>query len=245
MHSFVPVSSRPPGPLDDALRAELSALAAEVSRACPAHRMSRREVTLPAQLPLALRWFWEAFGHSALTQRCVAPDDPAALASALDQVREWAALDARYAEVAARVGRDHHVVAVDDDEVVLVSRGRARMEEDPPLVALRAPTGTAEAPDLEPRASSALRYLVSGVLKGLWTELVRVLLVTRPPLDLSVPFPRLAPHVGRAEVAGAPVWVAERPVRDRAGFALYFTHDDAEAVEAWLSREGLGDHLLV
>lgn len=245
MHAPAPVSSRPPGPLDDALRGELDALAREVARACPPYRMSRRDVAATAQLPRALQWFWEVFGHSALSQRCAPPDDPGAREAALDMLRDWASRDVRYDELTPRVTDGHHVIAFDDDELVLIAHGLARQEEDPPLVILRAPSGTSEGPDLEHHASSALRYLVAGVLKGLWSELVRVLLVVRPPLEVSHPFPRVAPQVGRAAVAGAAVWVAERPVGDRAGFALYFAHNDAEAVEAWLAREGFADQMMV
>lgn len=239
------MTSRPPAPLDDALYAELRALADEVARACPPYRLSRRDVRVGAPWPKSVRWFWEVFGHSALTQRCIAPDDPAMREAALDLLREWGDTDARYLDLARRVTDAHHLLAFDDDELVLLAHGLARQEEDPPLVVLRAPTGATEDPDVAHLASSALRYLVSGVLKGLWSELVRVFVATRPPLAMAQPFPRVAPAVSRATVDGVSLWVSERPVRDRAGFALYFAHDDAETVDAWLSREGLGDQLLV
>ncbi len=239
------MSTPPPGSLDDALRDELEALARDVSRACPPYRMSRRDVAVPAQLPRALRWFWEVFGHSALSQRCAPPDDPGAREAALDMLRDWSSRDVRYDEVAARISDDHRVIAFDDDELVLLAPGLTREDEDPPLVLLRAPTGTSEGPDLEHHASSALRYLVAGVLKGLWSELVRVLLVARPPIEVSQPYPRVAPQVCKGAAAGAAVWVVERPVGDRAGFALYFAHNDAEAVEAWLVREGFADQMMV
>ena len=108
-----------------------------------------------------------------------------------------------------------------------------------------APTGAAEAPDLEPYAVSAMRYLVSGVLKGLWSELARVLLTTRPPVELEQPFPRVAMHVGRAELTGVPVWMAERLVRDRPGFAVYCRTHEVEVLDAWLIERGLGDEMLV
>ncbi len=200
---------------------------------------------MPSQLPLAMRWFWEVFGHSALSQRYCPPDDSSSREAALGVLREWCERDVRYEPLVASVDTAHHVVAFDDDELVLVTRGLARQEQDPPLVALHGPTGAAEGPDFEAHASSALRYLVSGVLKGLWSELVRVLLMARPPIDLAQPFPRLAPQVGRASISGATVWVAERNVRDRAGFAMYFTHEDAERVGLWLSHQGLDDQMLV
>ncbi len=231
--------------LDDALRAELEGLAREVSHACPPYRMSRREVSVSRQLPLSLQWFWEVFGHSALSQRYCPPDDPASRASAIGVLREWCEHDVRYEAFAALVADAYHVVAFDDDELVLLDLGLARQEQDPPLVVLRGPTGAAEGPDFEAHASSALRFLVSGVLKGLWSELVRVLLVTRPPIELAQPFPRLAPQVGSGRVAEATVWVAERNVRDRAGFAVYFSHADAERVGQWLSLQGLDDQMLV
>lgn len=239
------VTSRPPGLLDESLRAELEGLARAVSAACPPYRMSRREVTLTQQLPLSLRWFWEVFGHSSLSQRYCPPDDPASRLAALDVLRGWCEHDVRYEAFEALVAEGHHVVAFDDDELVLLDQGLARQEQDPPLVALRGPTGAAEGPDFEAHASSALRYLVSGVLKGLWSELVRVLLMTRPPIELSQPFPRLAPQVGSGTVADATVWVSERNVRDRAGFAMYFSHADAERVGHWLSLQGLDDEVLV
>jgi hypothetical protein len=52
--------------------------------------MSRRDVAATAQLPRALQWFWEVFGHSALSQRCAPPDDPGAREAALDMLRDWA-----------------------------------------------------------------------------------------------------------------------------------------------------------
>lgn len=213
--------------------------------ACPPYRFSRRAVKVPAQAPLALRWYWDIFGYSVLSQRYAAPDDPAARDTALDTLRDWCRRDERYEEVAARVEHDCEVIAFDDDELVLLSRTRARMEDDPPLLVLRAPTGAAEAPDLDPHANSLMRYLIGGVLKGLWSELARVLLHTKPPLELEVPFPRVALHVGRGEVAGLPVWVAERMVNDRLGFALYFRPGDAEAVETWLAAQGLGDEMML
>ena len=72
-----------------------------------------------------------------------------------------------------------------------------------------------------------------------------MLLVTRPPIELAQPFPRLAPQVGSGRVAEATVWVAERNVRDRAGFGVYFSHADAERVGQWLSLQGLDDQMLV
>lgn len=239
------MTARPPGNLDQALRAELEALAREVAAACPPYRVSRREVRAPSHLPLSLQWFWEVFGHSALSQRYCPPDDPSAREAALGLLREWCDRDVRYEPLLVSVRDGHHVVAFDDDELVLVTHGLARQEQDPPLVVLRAPMGAAEGPDFEAHAPSALRYLVSGVLKGLWSELVRVLLMARPPIELSQPFPRLAPQVGRASVTDATVWVAERNVRDRAGFAMYFTHEDAERVGHWLSHQGLDDQMLV
>ena len=245
MHAPAAVSSRPPGPLDDALRSELVRLRQEVELACPPYRASRRDVRLPAQSPLALRWYWEIYGYSVLSQRYAAPDDPAARETALGTLADWCQRDVRYEELRARVAADYDVIAFDDDELVLLSKARGRIEDDPPLVALRAPTGAAEAPDLEPAAVSVLRYLVAGVLRGLWSELARVLLTARPPLELEQPFPRVALHVGRAEVAGVPVWVAERPVRDRPGFAVYCRTHEVEALDAWLIERGLGDEMLV
>ena len=37
-------------------------------------------------------------------------------------------------------------------------------------------------------------------------------------------------HVGRADVAGVPVWVAERLVRDRPGFAVYCRTHEVEVL---------------
>jgi hypothetical protein len=231
--------------LDDSLRAELEALEREVAEACPPYRMSRRAVAVPTQWPRSLRWFWEVFGQSALSQRYAAPDDPSARAAAIGVLREWCDDDVRYEALVPLVEGGHHVVAFDEEELVLLTHGLARLEEDPPLVMLRGPTGAAEGPELQTHASSALRYLVTGVLKGLWSELVRVLLVSRPPIELEQPFPRLAPQVGRALVADAKVWVAERNVRERAGFAMYFSHADAERVSQWISQQGLDDQTLV
>jgi hypothetical protein len=216
-----------------------------VELACPPYRASRRAVAVPAHLPLALRWYWDLYGYSALSQGYAPPDDPDTRATALGTLAEWCQRDQRYEELRARVEADHEVIAFDDDELVLMSRARGRMEDDPPLVVLRAPTGAAEAPDLEPYAVSAMRYLVAGVLKGLWSELARVLLTAKPPIELEQPFPRVAMHVGRAEVAGVPVWVAERLVRDRVGFAVYCRTHEVEALDAWLIERGLGDEMLV
>lgn len=239
------VYSRPPAPLDHDLRAELERLAHDVEHACPTHRMSRRAVRLDAHLPLALRWYWEIFGYSDLSQRCVAPDDPSARESALDVVHEWALDDARYVELAARLHDRYEVLAFDDDEVVVMERATMRRDDDPPVAVLRAPSGSSEVPEFEALSASALRYLVAGALKGLWVEQVRVLLSARPPVETEAPYPRVAPHVGRGLVQGATVWVAERLVHNRPGFAMYFDPADAEAIDAWLVREGLGDHMLV
>lgn len=239
------MSSRPPEPLDDELRAELLRLRQEVELACPPYRASRRDVAAPAHLPLALRWYWEIYGYSALSQGYAAPDDPDSRATALGTLADWCQRDQRYGELQARVEVDHEVIAFDDDELVLMSRSRGRMEDDPPLVVLRAPTGAAEAPDLEPYAISAMRFLVSGVVRGLWSELARVLLTTRPPIELEQPFPRVAMHVGRAELTGVPVWMAERLVRGRPGFAVYCRTHEVEALDAWLIERGLGDEMLV
>lgn len=245
VHPRTVVTSRPPGPLDDSLRAELEGLEREVAEACPPYRMSRRAVTVPVHWPRSIRWFWEVFGQSALSQRYAAPDDPSARLAAIGVLRAWCDDDVRYETLVPLVEGGHHVIAFDDEELVLVTHGLARLEEDPPLVVLRGPTGAAEGPELQPLATSALRYLVTGVLKGLWSELVRVLLVSRPPIELEQPFSRLAPQVGRASVADAKVWVAERDVRARAGFAMYFSHADAERVSQWISQQGLDDQTLV
>lgn len=200
---------------------------------------------MPAHSPLAFRWYWETYGYSVLSRRQVAPDDPAARQTALRQLDEWCQRDARYEELRACVTIDHEVVAFDTEEIVLLSRARARLEDDPPLVVLHAPSGAADAPDLTAGANSVLRYLVAGVLRGLWTELARVLLTTRPPLVLEHPFPRIARHVGRAIVRGIPVWVAERPVRDRPGFAVYCRTTEVEELDTWLIEQGLGDEMLL
>lgn len=210
--------------------------------ACPPYRASRRDVRVDDALPRALRWYWEVFGASALSLGYVAPDDPAERDTALGILAEWAQRDARYEALALEVTRAHVLVAFDDDELVLAPRGP---HDDPPLVALRAPDEAAEAPGLVAYAPSALRFLVGGALKGVWSELVRVLLTARPPLEFEAPFPRVAPHVGRAAIEGAPVWMAERVVRERPGFALYFRPQDAESVEAWLVAQGLADDMLV
>jgi hypothetical protein len=182
-------------------------------------------------------------------QECVPPDDPGAREAALGLLREWCVRDLRYEELVARAEQDHEVIAFDESYIVFVSKARGRIEEDPPLVAVREPIGASEAPDFETHAVSALRYMVRGALKGLWSELVRVLLLVRPPIDAEQPFARVAPHVGTGRLLldgrEVSVWLQEREVRDRPGFALYFSHDDAEAVEAWLVAEGLADQMLV
>ncbi len=237
------MSTRPLAPFDDALRAELLRLREEVERACPPYRASRRAVALPAAGPRALRWYWELFGHSALSQHCVAPDDPAARATALDTLDEWCQRDARYDALRPRVAEDFEVIAFDDDELVLLARDEDH--DDPPLTRLRGPMEATEAPALEPGADSLMQYLAQGVLRGLWSELVRVLLTARPPIALERPFPRIAGHVGRGSLAGIPVWVVERTVRDRPGFAVYCQPHEAEVLDGWLIEQGLGDDMLV
>jgi hypothetical protein len=242
---FVHASHAVTLPLNHLLYDELVALEQAIALACPPYSMSRRAVAVPNPFPTALRWFWEVFGANALTQQYVAPDDKSAQIHCIETLSEWAHFDAQYEPLAERAQILYAPIAWDEDEMVLCEKTFLHTDHNPTLVRVRAPSDSAEAPEFEVLHDRALAFMTRGVLKGLWGELVRVLLMKRPPVEIEVPFPNVCPHVGKAMVGGTAIWIVERDVRESKGFAMYFAPRDTENVESWLTTHGLSDDLLV